>query len=84
MDSTSTQVTLDYDALTRKENFTWGGSDVETSTIIQNVVAWLDANGYTSAMDAIENCTNQDVLNSLMSCYTISGSNSNEYWVEVS
>ena len=82
MDSTSIQVTLDYDALTRKENFTWGGSDVETSTIIQNVVAWLGDNGYTSAMDAIEKCTDQDALNSLMSCYTNNHNYYDGYWVQ--
>ena len=81
MDS-SIQVALDYDALTRKENFTWGGSDVETSTIIQNVVAWLGTNGYASAMDAIENCKDQDVLNSLMSCYTNNHNYYDGYWVQ--
>ena len=82
-DMTNADVKLNYDALVRTENFTWGGSDVETRTIIQNVMAWLQSNNsYESAMDAIENCKDQDVLNSLMNCYTVSGNNSNEYWVE--
>ena len=75
-------VKLNYDALVRTENFTWGGSDVETSTIIQNVVAWLQSNNsYESAMDAIENCKDQDALNSLMSCYTNNHNYYDGYWV---
>ena len=80
-DTSNADVKLNYDALIRTENFTWGGSDAETSTIIQNVVAWLGTNGYASAMDAIENCTDQDALNSLMSCYTNNHNYYDGYWV---
>ena len=80
-DTSNADVKLNYDALVRTENFTWGGSDAETSTIIQNVVAWLDDKGYTSAMEAIEKCTDQDALNSLMSCYTNNHNYYDGYWV---
>ena len=81
-DLSNADVKLNYDALVRTENFTWGGSDVETSTIIQNVVAWLQSNNsYESAMDAIENCKDQDALNSLMSCYTNNHNYYDGYWV---
>ena len=82
IDTSNADVKLNYDALVRTDNFTWGGSDAETSTIIQNVVSWLNTNGYTSAMDAIENCTDQDALNSLMSCYTNNHNYYDGYWVQ--
>ena len=53
---------------------------INNNQILESVTAWLTENSeYSSVMDAINNCSDQTKLNSLMNCY---GSTNFDYWTQ--